>query len=194
MLRKGPTRRVMRASLQVRAHVAPVAVGAPMRLCMSTSCCNFCFVNGGENALSHCICARMARPTPSSTVESTKYSHIWKRTLAFDKMVQTKAGSQNNPWLEHLRQCAAEYQRRRAAEHASSDEEQRAAATTGTTSEEKPVRRRVVGKKPEAKAIAPPKAEAKLLTEKDNKTLAKTVKEQGKRRAKKKDTEADNLQ
>ena len=127
----------------------------------------------------------MAMPASSSGSRIYKYQDIWKRKLAPDKMVQTKAGSQNNPWLEHLRQCAAEYQRRRAAEHASSDEEQRAVATTGTTTEKKPVRRRVVGKKPEAKAIAPPKAEAKLLTEKDNKTLAKTVKEQGKRRAKK---------
>ena len=127
----------------------------------------------------------MAMPASSSGSRIYKYQDIWKRKLAPDKMVQTKAGSQNNPWLEHLRQCAAEYQRRRAAEHASSDEEQSAAATTGIPSEEKPVRRRVVGKKPEAKAIAPPKAEAKLLTEKDNKTLTKTVKEQGKRRAKK---------
>ena len=84
-------------------------------------------------------------------------------------MVQTKAGSKNNPWLEHLRLCAAEYQRRRAAEHASSDEEQRAMAATGTTTDEKPVRRRVVGKK----AIAPPKAEVKP-----------TVKVQGKQKAK----------
>ncbi len=112
------------------------------------------------------------------------FAHM-ERTLASDKMVQTKAGSQNNPWLEHLRHCAAEYHRRRAAEHASSAEEQRAAATTGTPAEEKPVRRRVVGKKPEAKAIAPPKAEAKLLAEKDTKKPAKTVKVQGKQRAKK---------
>ena len=95
-------------------------------------------------------------------------------------MVQTKAGSKNNPWLEHLRLCAAEYQRRRAAEHASS-EEQSAMAATGTTTDEKPVRRRVVGKK----AIAPPKAEVKLL-EGTNKP---TVKVQGKQKAKK---EADN--
>ena len=100
-------------------------------------------------------------------------------------MVQTKAGSQNNPWLEHLRHCAAEYHKRRAAEHASSAEEHRAAAATGTSAEEKPIRRRVVGKKPEAKAAAPTKAKAKPLTEKDNK-LAKTVKDQGKQRAKKK--------
>ena len=47
---------------------------------------------------------------------------------------------------------------------------------------------------PEAKAAtAPPKAKAKPLTEKDTKKPAKTVKEQGKRGAKK-DTEADNLQ
>ena len=100
-------------------------------------------------------------------------------------MVQTKAGSNNNPWLEHLRQCAAEYQRRKAAEHASSDEEQRAVGTTGTATEKKPVRRRVVGKKSEAMAIAPPKAEAKLLAEKDTKKPAKTVKAHGKQRAKK---------
>ena len=100
-------------------------------------------------------------------------------------MVQTKAGSQNNPWLEHLRQCAAEYHKRRAAEHAGSAEEHRAAAATGTSAEEKPIRRRVVGKKPEAKATAPPKAKAKPLTDKDNK-LAKTLKDQGNQRAKKK--------
>ena len=88
-------------------------------------------------------------------------------------MVQTKAGSKNNPWLEHLRQCAAEYQRHRAAEHASSEEQ----GATGMATEEKPVRRRVVGKK----AIAPPKAEVKLL-EGTNKP---TVKVQGKQKAKK---------
>ena len=91
-------------------------------------------------------------------------------------MVQTKAGSKNNPWLEHLRLCAAEYQRRRAAEHASS-EEQSAMAATGTTTDEKPVRRRVVGKK----AIAPPKAEVKLLEGTDK----PTEKVQGKQKAKK---------
>ena len=102
-------------------------------------------------------------------------------------MVQTKAGSQNNPWLEHLRQCSAEYHRRRAAEHASSAAEHRAAAATGTPAEDKPVRRRVVGKRPETKAAtAPHKAKAKPLTEKDNKKLAKTVQDQGKQRAKKK--------
>ena len=108
-------------------------------------------------------------------------------------MVQTKAGSQNNPWLEHLRQCSAEYHKRRAAEHASSAAEHRAAAATGTPAEEKSVRRRVVGKRPEAKAAtAPPKAKAKAkpLTEKDYKKLGKTVKEQGKQRAKKKAAEA----
>ena len=98
-------------------------------------------------------------------------------------MVQTKAGTKNNPWLEHLRQCAAEYQRRKAAEHASSDEEQRAVGTTGTATEKQPVRRRVVGKKSEAMTIAPPKA--KLLVEKDIKKPAKTVKAHGKQKAKK---------
>ena len=109
-------------------------------------------------------------------------------------MVQTKAGSRNNPWLEHLRQCSAEYHQRRAAEHASSAAEHRAAASaTGTPAEEKPVRRRAVTKRPEATAAtAPPKAKAKPkpITEKDNKKLGKTVKEQGKRRAKKKAAEA----
>ncbi len=90
-------------------------------------------------------------------------------------MAQTKAGSKNNPWLEHLQQCAAEYQRHRAAEHATSEEQ--SAAATGTTTDEKPVRRRVVGKK----AIAPPKAEVKLL-EGTNKP---TVKVQGEQKAKK---------
>ena len=87
-------------------------------------------------------------------------------------MVQTKAGTKNNPWLEHLRQCAAEYQRRRAV----SSEEQSVAATGMT---EKPVRRRVVGKKADAKAFAPP-TEVELTD-----TDKPTVKAQGKRRAKK---------
>ena len=111
-------------------------------------------------------------------------------------MVQTKAGSLHNPWLEHLRRCAAEYHQSRAAEHASSAAEHRAAAAaTGTPAEEKPVRRRVVGKQPDTKAAtAPPKAKAKPkpITEKDHKKLAKTVKEQGKKkRAKKKAAEAE---
>ena len=80
-------------------------------------------------------------------------------------MVQTKAGSKNNPWLEHLRQCAAEYQRHRVAEHASSEEQ----GATGMASDEKPIRRRVAGKK----AIALPNAEVKP-----------TVKVQGKQKAK----------
>ena len=97
-------------------------------------------------------------------------------------MVQTKAGTKNNPWLEHLRQCAAEYQRRRAV----SSEEQSVAANVVS---EKPVRRRVVGKKAEAKAFAPPK-EVELLED----TNKPTVKAQGKRRAKKKAAETDHLQ
>ncbi len=109
-------------------------------------------------------------------------------------MVQTKTGSRNNPWLEHLRQCSAEYHQRRAADRASAVEEHRAAAAaTGTPAKSKPVRRRAVGEQPAAKAAtAPPKAKAKPkpLTEKDHKKLAKTVKEQGKRRAKKKAAEA----
>ena len=111
-----------------------------------------------------------------------------------DEMVQTKAGSQNNPWIEHLRQCSAEYHKRRAAEHASSAAEHRAAASaTDTPADEKPVRRRVVGKQPDAKAAAaPPKAKAKSkpMTEKDHKKLAKTVKDEGKKQAKKKAAEA----
>ena len=79
--------------------------------------------------------------------QQQKKSHIWKSTLASYKMVQTKAGSRNNPWLEHLRQCAAEYHKRRAAEHASSSEEHR---------EDEPIRRRVIGKRTEAKATTTP--------------------------------------
>ncbi len=108
-------------------------------------------------------------------------------------MVQTKAGSQNNPWLEHLRHCSAEYHKRRTAEHASSAAEHRAAAAPGMPAEDKPVRRRVVGKRPEAKAATAPlkaKAKRKPLTEKDTKKRTKTVKEQGKQRAKKKAAEA----
>ncbi len=101
-------------------------------------------------------------------------------------MVQTKAGSRNNPWLEHLRQCAAEYHKRRAAEHASSSEEHR---------EDKPIRRRVVGKRPEAKATtAPPKDKAKTLTEKVTKNIIKTLKDKGKQAKTKKAAEADNPQ
>ena len=118
----------------------------------------------------------MAMPASSSGIRIHKYRDIWKMKPALDKMVQTKAGSRNNPWLEHLQQCAAEYQRRRAA---GSDEEQSIAAATGMP--EKPVRRRVVGKTPEAKAFAPPKAELELLED----TNKPNVKAQGKRRAKK---------
>ena len=95
-----------------------------------------------------------------------------ERKPAFDNMVQTKAGTKNNPWLEHLRQCAAEYQRRRAV-----SSEEPSVAATGMT--EKPVRRRVVGKKADAKAFAPPKEVELTDTDKP------TVKAQGKRRAKK---------
>ena len=49
----------------------------------------------------------------------------------------------------------------------------------------------MVGKRSEAKAAtAPPKAKAKPITEKEHKKLAKTVKVQGKQRAKKKAAEA----
>ena len=74
--------------------------------------------------------------------------------------------------MEHLRQCAAEYQRRRAV-----SSEEPSVAATGMT--EKPVRRRVVGKKADAKAFAPP-TEVELTD-----TDKPTVKAQGKRRAKK---------
>ena len=101
-------------------------------------------------------------------------------------MVQTKARSRNNPWLEHLRQCAAEYHKRRAAEHASSSEEH---------SEDKPIRRRVIGKRTEAKATtAPPKDKAKKLTDKVTKNITKTLKDQGKQAKTKKAAEADNPQ
>ena len=95
-----------------------------------------------------------------------------ERKPAFDNMVQTKAGTRNNPWLEHLRQCAAEYQRRRAV----SSEEQSVAANVVS---EKPVRRRVVGKKVDTKACAQPKEE---LPEDTDKPIVKAI---GKRRAKK---------
>ena len=96
-----------------------------------------------------------------------------ERKPAFDNMVQTKVGSKNNPWLEHLRLCAAEYQRRRTA----SSEEQSVAATVVS---EKPVRRRVVGKKVDTKAFAQPKEEE--LPEDTDKPKVKAI---GKRRAKK---------
>ena len=88
-------------------------------------------------------------------------------------MVQTKVGSKNNPWLEHLRLCAAEYQRRRAV----SSEEQSVAANVVS---EKPVRRRVVGKKVDTKAFVQPKEEE--LPEDTDKPKVKAI---GKRRAKK---------
>ena len=136
-----------------------------------------------------------ARGWPCQRLRSGRiytYLHILQRTLA----PETKwcRLSRNNPWLEHLRQCSAEYHRRRAAEHASSAAEHRAAASaTDPPAEEKPVRRRVVGKQPDAKAAAAPpraKAKSKPMTEKDHKKLAKTVKDEGKKRAKKKAAEA----
>ena len=112
-------------------------------------------------------------PTPSFSIRIYKYPAICKRKPAFDNMVQTKVGSKNNPWLEHLRLCAAEYQRRRAV----SSEEQSVAATVMS---EKPVRRRVVGKKVDTKAFAQPKEEE--LPEDTDKPIVKAI---GKRRAKK---------
>ena len=112
-------------------------------------------------------------PTPSFSSRIYKYPAICKRKPAFDNMVQTKVGSKNNPWLEHLRLCAAEYQRRRTA----SSDEQIVAATVVS---EKPVRRRVVGKKVDTKAFAQPK-EGELPEDTDK----PTVKALGKRRAKK---------
>ena len=98
-----------------------------------------------------------------------------------DEMVQTKAGSQNNPWLEHLRQCSAEYHRRRAAEHASLAAH-RAAALAMDTPDERP-RRRVVGKQPDAKAAAaPPKAKR---VETDNQEGPHEAGEDGKRQRQK---------
>ena len=91
-----------------------------------------------------------------------------KDASARDEIVQTKAGSQNNPWLEHLRQCSAEYHRRRAAEHASLAAH-RAAALAMDTPDERP-RRRVVGKQPDAKAAAaPPKAKRVETDDQDGK-------------------------
>ena len=66
-------------------------------------------------------------------------------------MVQTKAGSKNNPWLEHLRRCAAEYQQHRGDR---TNSEERSAS--GPASEETLSRKRVIGKK----ALAP-RAESK---------------------------------
>ena len=112
-------------------------------------------------------------PTPSFSSRIYKYPAICKRKPAFDNMVQTKVGSKNNPWLEHLRLCAAEYQRRRAV----SSEDQSVAATVVS---EKPGRRRVVGKKVDTKAFAQPKEEE--LPEDTDKPIVKAI---GKRRAKK---------
>ena len=66
-------------------------------------------------------------------------------------MVQTKAGSKNNPWLEHLRRCAVEYQQHRGDR---TNSEERSAS--GPASEETLSRKRVIGKK----ALAP-RAESK---------------------------------
>ena len=104
-----------------------------------------------------------------------------KDASARDEMVQTKAGSQHNPWLEHLRQCSAEYHRRRAAEHASLAAH-RAAALAMDTPDERP-RRRVVGKQPDAKAAAaPPKAKR---VETDDREGPQEAGEDGKRRRQK---------
>ena len=102
-----------------------------------------------------------------------------KDASARDEMVQTKAGSQHNPWLEHLRQCSAEYHRRRAAEHASLAAH-RAAALAMDSPDERP-RRRVVGKQPDAKAAAaPPKATRVETDDQDGKRQRqKTGQEEG---------------
>ena len=106
-----------------------------------------------------------------------------KDASARDEMVQTKAGSQKNPWLEHLRQCSAEYHRRRAAEHASLAAHRAAALAMDTPADERPAGRRVVGTQPDAKAAAaPPKAKR---VETDDQEGPQEAGEDGKRRRQK---------
>ena len=106
-------------------------------------------------------------------------------------MVQTKAGSRNNPWLEHLRRCSAEYHRSKAAGHASSAAEHgalaagaAAAGATGALAGQEHIRRRAVGKKTEAKAAtlrSKAKPKPKLMTEQDHEKFGKRAEGRGKK-------------
>ena len=92
-------------------------------------------------------------------------------------MPQTSKGaSENQPWIQFMRHCAAEYHAQRAAAH-------EAAAKDAHTA----------GKDVKKKARKPATstgAKAKPITEKDQKMLAKVVKEEGKKRAKEKAAKA----
>ena len=94
-------------------------------------------------------------------------------------MPQTSRGaSENQPWIQFMRQCAAEYRAQRAAAQRT--------GTAGDSSHDGASKRRVNGKQaPSAMVGAKAKAKpAKPVTEADQKALNKQVKQQGKARAK----------
>jgi hypothetical protein len=126
--------------------------------------------------------AGQARPVVHAVCTNTvEYSKGRSHSI---KMVQTKAGSRNNPWLEHLRRCSAEYHRSKAAGHASSAAEHgalaagaaAAAGATGALAGQEHIRRRAVGKKTEAKAAtlrSKAKPKPKQMTEQDHEKFGK---------------------
>ena len=97
-------------------------------------------------------------------------------------MPQTSKGAtENQPWIQFMRHCAVEYHAQRAAAH-------EAAAKHAHTAS-KDVKRK--SRKPATSTGAKAKAKPKPITEKDQKMLAKVVKDEGKKRAKEKAAKAD---
>ncbi len=95
-------------------------------------------------------------------------------------MPQTSKGAnENQPWIQFMRQCAAEYHAQRAAAHEAAAKD---AHTAGNAKKK--------ARKPAACTCAKAKAKPKPITEKDQKILAKVVKDEGKKRAKEKAAKA----
>jgi hypothetical protein len=102
-------------------------------------------------------------------------------------MPRTKEGVHQNPWLAYMKACAENYK---------AEKSQPPPAASGKESEPEDAapKRRVTGKKPVAEAMGEkpklmktkPKAKAKPMTKKDEKTVQKVVKAAGKARAKEK--------
>ncbi len=92
----------------------------------------------------------------------------------------TKGASENQPWIQFMRHCAAEYHAQRAAAHEAAAKD---AHTAGKDVKKK-------ARKPATSTGAKAKAKPKPITEKDQKILAKVVKDEGKKRAKEKAAKA----
>ena len=91
-------------------------------------------------------------------------------------MPQTSKGAnENQPWIQFMRQCAAEYHAQRAAAHEAAAKD---AHTAGNAKKK--------ARKPAACTCAKAKAKSKPITENDQKISAKVVKDEGKKRAKEK--------